>query len=308
LSHSQRDAKRGELLVLGDLCLDVDVYPSGVGGKLRRASRISLTEGGSAGNVAFTAERLGIKTGLATPINCDDLGVMLQSLVKEKHKNLALYTLKSTRLSCAIINIVNRRGARRAYYQKNEGDRPIGDLYEAASRYKTLHMSGYSLELFDIDELIDFIHGLKLRGVLVSLDLFPRIGTTMEGKPRLDDLLREIDLLFGNLKEFKTLSGSETLGGVKSYIEKRSSTAVVKLGAKGALYKSPVEVITSKPRRVTPSNLRGAGDVFAATFLSSRLRGHGVEASLDNANELAGMHVSGDDSRISPAFLASGKM
>jgi sugar/nucleoside kinase (ribokinase family) len=282
----------------------VDIYPIGAGGSSKRASRINISPGGSAGNVAFTAARLGVKTGLAAPVSGDDLGVMLASLVGEKHANMALYPLKSTRLSCAIVNIVNSRGARRAYYQKNEGDRPLGDLYEAPSKYKTLHMSGYALELFDLDELHGLVHKLRVGGVFVSLDLFPRIGTLKEENPKLDSILAEVDLLFGNLREFKILSGASTLGGVRSYLDARGATAIVKMGARGAIYVSPTEKLTSQPRRVVPSNLRGAGDVFIATFLASRLRGYEVQKSLDKANTLAGMHVSGDDSQKTHAFLA----
>jgi sugar/nucleoside kinase (ribokinase family) len=294
LSHSQRDPSKrtGDLLVLGDLCLDIDVYAINREDQLRRASRINLSEGGSAGNVAFTADRLGLTTGLATPMSNDRIGTMLESLVRNGHERVSLHLIRNPKqVTCAIVSLINTWGARRTYYQKNEASFKLEGLIEIASCYKSLHMSGYALELFDMEDLIKFLHELKTFGVEVSLDLFPRIGVIKRSKPELDQLLEEIDLLFGNLREFKVLTGSNTLKSITQNLTTRKICAIIKLGSKGAIYTSLSEKISSPPKKVKPLSLKGAGDVFIAAFLASHIRGHSIKESLNMANVEAGTHI-----------------
>lgn len=296
MSHSQKPStkKNRDLLVLGDLCLDIDVYASRNEYQSKRASRINLNEGGSAGNVAFAADQLGLTTGLAAPIAQDTIGIILESLVRKRHTGVTLQLINNpNQVTCTIVNLINKRGARRPYYQKNEAICKLDDLIEPAAKYRWLHMSGYTLELFDLEELINFLQELKTFKVQISLDLFPRIGIIKRSKPQLDLLLREIDLLFGNLREFKDLTESNTLQEITQKLATKKTRAIIKMGSRGAIYKSPKETISSPPNRVTPINLKGAGDVFIAAFLASHIVGNEIKTSLQKANTRAGLHIAG---------------
>ncbi|MGD0803281.1 MAG: carbohydrate kinase family protein [Candidatus Bathyarchaeia archaeon] len=302
MSNSRRDKAKhslGDLLVLGDLCLDVDVFYEYKKGSSQRASKISLGEGGSGGNVAFMAERLGLETGLAAPISNDSMGSLLESMVKQRHGNLSFYPLKDPeQTTCIIVSMINKRGARRAYFKTNEGNCKLQSLYEIASKYSAIHLSGYTLELFDVGELSDFVHETKMRGVEITLDLFPRIGLATESKAELDHLLEDVDFLFGNLQEFRALTGSPQTSDILQDFLNKGRNLVIKKGSKGAIFAGPIGIISSPPLKVKPFSLKGAGDSFIAGFLASHLRGYSIQQALNAANLIAGTHVADADEQI----------
>ena len=290
----KRPGKPRDLLVVGDLCLDVDVFthPHPMAGK--RESRMTINGGGSAGNVAFTANGLGLKVGLATPIADDDFGMVLEALVRNRHENVRYYPLRGAdNVTCAIVSLVNRQGSRRAYYQKNRGKCSLEGLLEIASKYSHVHLSGYTLELFNLDELLGFITSLREVDVSTSFDLFPRIGVFLESEPKVYQMLREFDFVFGNLREFKILALSNGIKGIQKFIRANQIRAIVKMGSKGSLYVDSSEVFKSPSICVKPINLKGAGDCYVAAYLASSLEGLSIEKSMDRANEAAGLHVSG---------------
>ena len=61
------------------------------------------------------------------------------------------------------------------------------------------------------------------------------------------------------------------------------ATIVVKLGARGALLCSDEGIITTPGIALTPVDVTGAGDSFAAAFLSALATGAGPQAALDAA-------------------------
>ncbi len=147
------------------------------------------------------------------------------------------------------------------------------------------------------------MHYLKTHGVEVTLDLFPRIGFIRESKPQIDQLLNQLDLLFGNLKEYRDLTGHSRTEEITRSFTSKGMRIVIKRGSKGAIYADPTRLISSPPLRVKPVSLKGAGDVFIAGFLASHLRGRNIQQALDAANTLAGMHVAGENDKITPRMI-----
>lgn len=291
----------GDLLVLGDLCLDVDAFVGRREGHNHPASEIRFCEGGSGGNVAFMADQLGLKTGLAAPISDDSAGVLLESLVRHRHRKVRLHLLKDPmQVTCVIVNLIDGHGVRRAYFKKNEGNCKIQNLRMAASKFRAIHMSGYTLELFDIGEVCDFVHGVRTHGVEVTLDLFPRIGLMGASKAELGRIFGDLEFLFGNTQEFSDLTGSSRTKDIIQDFAKRGTDIVIKRGSKGAIFSGRNGVISSPPSKVRPVSLKGAGDVFVAGFLASHLKGYDVQQALNAANRLAGMHIAGKDNQIVP--------
>src|SRR5450756_3174344 len=69
------------------------------------------------------------------------------------------------------------------------------------------------------------------------------------------------------------------------------TTIVVKLGARGALLCSDEDIITAPGMALTPVDVTGAGDSFAAAFLSALATGAGPQAALDAAVRFSGAKV-----------------
>ena len=307
MSNSQKNSfnqSQGDLLVIGDLCIDVDVFTGQGDYNSRRSSRISLSEGGSAGNVAFMANRLGLEIGLAAPLSDDAMGKLIESIIRQRHETINFYPITDpNQLTCFIVNLINKRGVRKAYFQKNEANCRLDSLQNVASNYKAIHMSGYVLEQFDISEIEKFVHEVKSHSVEVSLDLFPRIKSACESEPQIYRLLDQLDLLIGNIKEYRDLTGLSRSKDIMQFFTKRGMRIVIKMGSKGSIYADPTTLITSPPLRVKPVSLKGAGDVFIAGFLASHLKGSNIQEALKTANKLAGMHIAGKDDQISPIMI-----
>jgi 2-dehydro-3-deoxygluconokinase len=250
------------------------------------------------------AERLGLKVGLAAPAANDSAGSLLESVVRQRHPDLRLFLLKdSKQMTCIIVNLVDCRGARRAYFRKNEGGRKLRNLEAIASDFRAVHMSGYVMEMFGIRELGSLARHLRASGILVSLDLFPRIKLVRETGTSLDPLLGSVDLLFGNLQEFKDLTGLSRTSDILPAVTRDGMKVVIKRGSRGAILAAPGRTIPSHSLKVTPVSLKGAGDSFIAGFLAAHLGGLDERQALTVANLVASLHISGSDDRITAELI-----
>ena len=90
-----------------------------------------------------------------------------------------------------------------------------------------------------------------------------------------------IDYLLPNEQEAALLSGGDTPGHYFGFAHQLLlRTAILKLGARGAMGESNGGLIAVSPPKVTALDSTGSGDAFDAGFLDARLDGAGIEESL----------------------------
>ena len=91
-----------------------------------------------------------------------------------------------------------------------------------------------------------------------------------------------IDLLFANEDEAMQLTGSAQLDGALQLLAAKVPTLVITRGAQGALALENGEVVEIAATPVAKVvDTTGAGDLFAAGFLTARCRGHGLRKCLE---------------------------
>ena len=90
-----------------------------------------------------------------------------------------------------------------------------------------------------------------------------------------------IDYLLPNEQEAALLSGGNTPEHYFGFTRQlRLRSAILKLGARGAMGESSGPVIAVNPPKVVAVDSTGSGDAFDAGFLDARLDGAGIEESL----------------------------
>ncbi len=102
-----------------------------------------------------------------------------------------------------------------------------------------------------------------------------------------------IDLLFANEHEAQALTGARDLGETLSILAERVSTLVITRGAHGALGLEDgagVEIPAAPVAQVVDTT--GAGDLFAAGFLTARCRGHDLRKCLQTGATAAAEIIS----------------
>jgi sugar/nucleoside kinase (ribokinase family) len=91
-----------------------------------------------------------------------------------------------------------------------------------------------------------------------------------------------VDLLFANEHEAQAMTGARDLGETLAILARQVPTLVITRGANGALALEngeAVEVPAAPVAHVVDTT--GAGDLFAAGFLTARCRGHGLRKCLE---------------------------
>ena len=100
-----------------------------------------------------------------------------------------------------------------------------------------------------------------------------------------------VDVLFGNEREMRHLTGCSTLDDCLNALSPKVKTLVVTRGAEGAVAVEGgvrAEVAAAPVRKIVDTT--GAGDLFAAGFVVARCRGRGLTECL-NAGSLAAAEI-----------------
>jgi sugar/nucleoside kinase (ribokinase family) len=245
-----------KLVVLGDLMVDVVARiadPLAHGSDT--AAQISVQGGGSAANTAAWAASIGTDVALVCRVGDDERG---RTALPAVDLHTAVDAEKPTG-TCIVL--VEPGGERTMLPDPGANDGPLGEIPFGDH----LHVVGNAL-----------LRDGPRASALAAIDRARAAGMSVSVDPSSWALLRpgaipEVDLLLPNEQEAEHLSGE----------------MVVKLGARGARWgdlhvpAEPVDVVDTT----------GAGDAFAAGFLSARLDGAGPREALQAGCRLAARAV-----------------
>jgi sugar/nucleoside kinase (ribokinase family) len=276
--------ERRGLLVIGDAVTDVvALHGSPVRAGTDTAADIMLRPGGSGANTAAWAAHLGADARLLARLGYDSSDWHTAELVRTGVRPHV--TVDPDHPTAVVIAMVDQSGERSMLTNRGAGGLISERDWDPAllDGAGLLHLSGY---------LLFAAAGLRLAraamadaaaaGVAISVDPASTGPLRDFGVARFLRETAPAGLVIPNLDEALLLSGAATAERAAEVLSERYGTAVVKLGAEGALAAVDGAVVARAaglPAEVVDST--GAGDAFAAGFLTATLRGAGVETALE---------------------------
>lgn len=275
-------------------------------GPLRSIELFRKHVAGSEANVAIGLARLGHQVGWISRLGNDEFGRYIRNFLRGEGVDVSQVILDPDHPTGVAFKERRELGPRKViYYRRGSAASHLtpADLspdYFTGARY--FHVSGINPALSascheTVVSAMDLAHRA---GTLVSFDpnVRLRLWDVETCRRTLRALLSRCDLVFPGADEAELLTGeADPERAARGILELGPKLVLVKLGADGAMAVN-AEAVTRVPafrleRIVDPV---GAGDGFAAGFLSGQLRGWGVAESM-RLGALVGasaMSVSGD--------------
>jgi len=280
----------GRILVVGDVMTDVIVVPEGplVRGSDRRAS-IRSRPGGSGANQAVWLGSMGTRVSFVARVGAADKP-HLEAYFKGFHVDPILVA-DALLPSGVLVTIVDPDGERSFLTDRGANlalapsDMPVWLLDDT----RLVLVSGYSYFAKTPRNAIQWLTGeAGKRGVALAVDAASVAFLEEVGPQEFLGWTAGTALLFCNSDEARVLSGSAGLEAQMRVLGRHYQRVVIKRGADGAALGTAAGVGTELPAlAVEVADTTGAGDAFAAGFLSVELAG-GNEAACLKAGIEAG--------------------
>ena len=273
-----------EVVVIGGAVVDIPLVP--VGPAVFEAGstpleRIAMQVGGDAANESLTLARLGHAPALVSKVGADAAGDYILRTLREGGIDTA-GVVREPGLDTGINVVLVREDGERSFITNRNGSLrklALADILPALERPElsearvaclaSLFVSP-ALPLEDCAALFD---RLKARGMLLCADTTRRKnGETLR---EAGDALSRLDYFFPNLEEAALLTGeSEPDAAADALVDCGVKHVALKLGGRGCLLRSARERIRVPPfPGVRCVDSTGAGDTFAAGFISALLEG-----------------------------------
>ncbi|MFW9809022.1 MAG: carbohydrate kinase family protein [Candidatus Thorarchaeota archaeon] len=276
----------GEIVAIGRINIDINMrvstLPKANDHVICEEGRIAF--GGSAANFATQSARLGVKTALVSCLGDDTYG------------QLAAKAIANAGVETSCLVVLEKQSTGIFFYVHDSANERIVVVEPGANRFLEKH-------LFEEDKLVNaqLVHVAgsfpmmidrvtnvtTSNGMIMSLDP-GRAGGDLD----YEKVLRATDLLFVNqreLKEYFKINPNER--ALRAFAKTFPGVIVVKMGKRGAIATDGFEYCTSEVFEVPVVDTLGAGDSFAAGFVTAWMRSERIEQALNVANAVAALTI-----------------
>lgn len=220
---------------------------------------LKVSPGGSAANFAVESSRLGLKTGIMARIGNDHYGRFISSEFKRRKINIERLISIDEKTGMAFIAI------------EPQGERSIYTYMGANSKFK---LDNYDINLIKSSEILH-ITGMYIEVVEEAskhaniLSFNPGSLLSAYGTESLEKILKRTNILFLNEKEVKLLTGMNSEDGARHLVKAGIQFVVVTMGRIGSKLYTETGTLHYPPSRIDVLDTTGAGDSFAAGFISA---------------------------------------
>lgn len=242
---------------------------------------LSISLGGSATNFAVAVSRLGLNSGIMARIGRDHYGRYLASELKKEGVNTERLVLMDEKTGMAFIAIEpNGERSIYAFMGANSKFKLEKDDIKSIKSSEILHITGMYVEV--VEEASKHANLLSLNpGTLLS----------SYGINALEKILERTHILFLNKKEVNLLTGKGCDEGAELLVETGVPLVVVTLGKDGSKVYSEEGQIYSPATELNVLDTTGAGDSFAAGFITAFYNKKEIEECLNQGNQSASICV-----------------
>ncbi|MBA8823592.1 sugar/nucleoside kinase (ribokinase family) [Saccharopolyspora lacisalsi] len=244
-------------------------------------------------NVAVGLARLGHRVGYLGQVGPDPFGTRArETLAGEGVDVSALRTEPSAPTGFQLKNRVHSGDPTVVYFRRGSAASSLGwspSAHEVIGAARHLHVTGIfpALSAETRDFTFRAIATARAAGATVSFDpnLRPSLWRdSSEMTTVVNDLAARADWVLPGLAEGRTLTGATSAERIADfYLDRGVSQVVVKLGTDGALLRSRDGTLRAPAFPVRAVDTVGAGDGFAAGWISARLEGVEQQRALRRA-------------------------
>ncbi|MEY2894094.1 MAG: hypothetical protein RJA98_4002 [Pseudomonadota bacterium] len=298
----------------------VDLYAQQFGSRLEDARSLSMTLGGSSGNVAFGVARLGLKTAMISRVGNEQMGRFLIETLQREGCDTSQVQIDPERLTALVLlGLKDRDTFPLLFVRENCADMAVdGALIDEGliAKCAALAITGTHLSTPGTRRAsLAALNHAQRHGVVRVLDIDYRPvlwGLTPRGAGenrfvadanvtlQLQQVLGQFDLLVGTEEEFFIAGGApeDLMASLRSVREVSQAVLVVKRGAlgcaviEGAIPARIEDAPTFAGERIEVLNVLGAGDAFLSGLMASLLRGKDWAEATKVANACGGIVVS----------------
>jgi sugar/nucleoside kinase (ribokinase family) len=278
-----------KILCIGDIMLDVTVLlnrPIVEG--LETRAKISTQGGGAAANVASWLSYNQTKAYLVTRVGDDSAGKTVLAELDAYGVEHSNNVIPNTNTGVVVV-IVGADGERTMFPDSGANSGlGLNDLPDL-SQFSAVYLSAYSLinpqSRAGVLEIISRVAQAKLPLILDPAT----VGVLMEvGVKAASEWLSLIDTIILNEEESHFLTGKTNPIEAASELLKSVSTVVIKRGSNGALGQTRGgQLVQVQAKKTTVVNTTGAGDAFAAGFISIWAKNGALLEALESGTNLA---------------------
>lgn len=257
--------------------------------------------GGAELNVAIGCSRLGLKSGWISRLGNDDFGKHILKTTRGEGVDTSEVKFVDGYPTSVYFREVLSDGSSRSFYYREKSPTSTMNSEDLNEEYfkvaKILHITGVFPSINENNQkvIIEAVRLAKKFNVIVSFDpnIRLKMWTKEEARNFIEKLLPSVDILLIGDEEIEILLGETTIEDtIRSFHDYGIEKVIVKKGAKGAIAsdgKNVYDVEAIKPKAVVDTV--GAGDGFAAGFLTALLKGETLENCVRFANAVGSLVV-----------------
>lgn len=268
---------------------------------LAQVEHFSRHVGGSSANIAVGLARLGLRVGIISSVGKDELAeYLIAFLQNEGIDTRFVREVQGYNTSLCLTQVSPPNDFHQVFYRQNPADSRI-EIADQEREYirqsKLFLVNGTGLSASPAREAA--IEGLKIAreaGVCTILDVDYRASSwksSLDAGHAVAGVLPMIEVLLANDEELALVGGPGPLDAQAAHVLGRGVNIVVcKLSARGVKAYTTSQQYFGEPISVEVVSTIGAGDGFAAGFLSALHRGIPLPDALWYGNAAAAVVVS----------------
>lgn len=285
------------ILCIGHAVCDVLAQPVDVTAFERDSTRLeSLTvlPGGDALNCAIQCAKLGNDVSLIGAMGRDMFAGEVLRVLAERGVDTSRMVVRKDMPTSVSLVMIDKHGDRRfIYHGKTNDSFCLNDVPEDTliGRDGVHFGSAVGLRGWPGADIARLFIRAKAHGALTFLDV--TWSQREDWRQAVEPALNATDYFLPSMLEASHLAGSESLADIRAYFARFNLRAlIVKLGAEGCYVTDFVDEWRLPIYDISPViDTTGAGDTFAAGFISAILRGQSLKDSAYFANVVAGHSV-----------------
>jgi 2-dehydro-3-deoxygluconokinase/2-dehydro-3-deoxygalactonokinase len=281
-----------DVVTLGESLIQLNAVTRG---PLRHVTLFERHVAGAETTVAVCVRRQGLSSGLITRVGDDEFGKCILNWVRGEGVDTSQIRV-DTEAPTGIYFV--QRGfpipseSKMFYYRKGSAGSRISpsdvdpDYLGAA---KLFHTTGITPALSE-NALEATRKALEIsisNNLIVSFDtnIRPVLWGSIDNAVRvLTPIIEKVDILFTDPRDASILLNVQDVDQmIDGFLKFGVETVVLKMGRKGAIAANRREKVSVQALEVYVEDPIGAGDAFAGTFITSRLKGRSLEESLKRA-------------------------